>query len=156
VGIVWAAWGSSKSCIRQLISVRPCLISSLFMFCHICHYTRHNSEGHIGMDGRFYLLDLSRSFPPEAPTAVKHMDDIFEDGSIVLVRTKDPEHSSAFTYTKGTVNRAHAFPLKSYRVESYRYFGDYSGRPATLEFSPYLYRPILLPILLPTVYICWM
>jgi hypothetical protein len=36
------------------------------------------------------------------------MDDIFEDGSIVLVRTKDPEHSSAFTYTKGTVNRAHA------------------------------------------------
>lgn len=65
-------------------------------------------EGHVGMDGRFYLLDMSRSFPPEAPTAAKHLDDIFEDGSIVLVRTQDPENDSAFSYTKGTVNRAHA------------------------------------------------
>ena len=26
-----------------------------------------NTEGHLGTDGKFYLLDFARLFPPEAP-----------------------------------------------------------------------------------------
>mmetsp|Transcript_22531 Transcript_22531/g.32926 ORF Transcript_22531/g.32926 Transcript_22531/m.32926 type:complete len:1011 (+) Transcript_22531:60-3092(+) len=62
-------------------------------------------EGHIGMDNRIYLLDLSRTFPPEAPSCTRHLDDIYEDGSIVQVRMLDSETGGA-TYIKGTVHRA--------------------------------------------------
>ena len=30
-------------------------------------YSAVDIEGHIGSDGRFYILDFSRTFPPEAP-----------------------------------------------------------------------------------------
>lgn len=42
-------------------------------------------EGHIGMDGRYYLLDLARSFPPESTVATEHLSDLHEDGTSVLV-----------------------------------------------------------------------
>lgn len=37
------------------------------------------------MDGRYYMLDLARSFPPEALTATAHLSDLLEDGTSVLV-----------------------------------------------------------------------
>lgn len=43
------------------------------------------SEGHIGMDGRYYMLDLARSFPPESIAATEHLSDLHEDGTSVLV-----------------------------------------------------------------------
>lgn len=42
-------------------------------------------EGHLGMDGRYYLLDMARAFPPEAPQATPHLDDIIADGCEVVV-----------------------------------------------------------------------
>ena len=42
-------------------------------------------EGHIGMDGRYYMLDLARSFPPESVEATEHLSDLHEDGTSVLV-----------------------------------------------------------------------
>lgn len=32
-------------------------------------YTATDLEGHIGLDGRLYIIDFSRSFPPEAPNS---------------------------------------------------------------------------------------
>jgi hypothetical protein len=69
-------------------------------------------EGHIGLDNRLYLLDLSRSFPPEAPSVTQHLDDLYEDGSIVLVKFLDPlsaqTGSERWVYLNGTVNRAYS------------------------------------------------
>jgi hypothetical protein len=42
-------------------------------------------EGHVGMDNRLYLLDLSRTFPPESPAYTKHLSDIYPDGSRVQI-----------------------------------------------------------------------
>jgi hypothetical protein len=42
-------------------------------------------EGHVGRDNRLYLLDLSRTFPPESPRHTRHLSDIFSDGSRVLI-----------------------------------------------------------------------
>mmetsp|Transcript_9515 Transcript_9515/g.17842 ORF Transcript_9515/g.17842 Transcript_9515/m.17842 type:complete len:990 (+) Transcript_9515:148-3117(+) len=42
-------------------------------------------EGHIGLDNRLYLLDLSRTFPPESPAHTKHLSDLFPDGSRVMI-----------------------------------------------------------------------
>jgi hypothetical protein len=43
-------------------------------------------EGHLGMDGRFYLLDMARAFPPEAPSEATHLRDVIADGSQVSVQ----------------------------------------------------------------------
>lgn len=37
------------------------------------------------MDGRYYMLDLARSFPPESVTATQHLADLHEDATSVLV-----------------------------------------------------------------------
>jgi hypothetical protein len=81
------------------------------------------TEGHIGLDNRFYLLDLSRTFPPEAPSMTQHLDDLYEDGSIVLVKFLDPlsvqegggatgtgtgTGTERWIYMNGTVNRAYS------------------------------------------------
>ena len=34
-------------------------------------YSACDIEGHLGTDGRHYLLDFSRSFPPESPYKVR-------------------------------------------------------------------------------------
>ena len=60
----------------------------------------------MGMDGRFYVLDLSRAFPPEAPTASTHTDAILGDGTTVLVKVQNPSNPLDFAYMKGIVNRA--------------------------------------------------
>ena len=60
----------------------------------------------MGMDNRFYLLDMSRSFPPEASSVTSHLDDIHGDGTIVLIKLLDTA-SQTFTFTKGTVHRAY-------------------------------------------------
>lgn len=65
-------------------------------------------EGHVGLDNRFYLLDLARTFPPEAPTVTRHLQDVFEDGTIVLIKTPDPENPSNVIFTKGSVHRAYS------------------------------------------------
>eukprot|EP01126_Amoeba_proteus_P011640 TRINITY_DN1473_c0_g1_i18.p1 TRINITY_DN1473_c0_g1~~TRINITY_DN1473_c0_g1_i18.p1 ORF type:complete len:812 (+),score=196.67 TRINITY_DN1473_c0_g1_i18:740-3175(+) len=45
---------------------------------HVCGVSKNNTkllntatdlEGHIGLDGRLYIIDFSRSFPPEAPNS---------------------------------------------------------------------------------------
>jgi len=65
-------------------------------------------EGHVGMDNRFYLLDMSRTFPPESPTLTTHLDDLYEDGSIVLIRVYDPNFPSRAIHMNGTVHRAYS------------------------------------------------
>ena len=67
-----------------------------------------HAEGHVGLDNRMYLLDLARTFPPEAPSATKHLDDVYGDGTTVLIKTQDPNNPSNFIFTKGTVLRAYA------------------------------------------------
>lgn len=62
-------------------------------------------EGHVGLDNRFYLLDLARTFPPEAPSVTQHLDDLYEDGSIVLVKYFD---NGGWVYRNATVNRAYS------------------------------------------------
>jgi hypothetical protein len=37
------------------------------------------------MDGRYYMLDLARAFPPEAVSATGHLACLHADGSSVLV-----------------------------------------------------------------------
>lgn len=84
----------------------------------ILHLIILSTEGHIGLDNRFYLLDLSRSFPPEAPSMTQHLDDLYEDGSIVLVKFLDPLSvtqegrgegcTERWIYMNGTVNRAYS------------------------------------------------
>jgi hypothetical protein len=37
-------------------------------------YSGCDVEGHLGSDGNYYLVDLSRSFPPESPLFTKHFD----------------------------------------------------------------------------------
>lgn len=70
-------------------------------------YAAVDIEGHIGMDNRYYLLDLSRSFPPESPSQTKHLSDLLADGSEVIVRIPDPNHHNEFHNTKGTVHKAY-------------------------------------------------
>lgn len=69
-------------------------------------------EGHIGLDNRFYLLDLSRTFPPEAPSVTQHLDDLYEDGTIVLLKLLDPlshqTNTERWIYMNGTVHRAYS------------------------------------------------
>lgn len=65
------------------------------------------TEGHIGLDNRCYLLDLARTFPPEAPTVTTHLNDVYGDGTIVLIKTPDPNNPSNIIYTKGSVHRAY-------------------------------------------------
>lgn len=53
------------------------------VFCHHNNFTYStigrlihaagDVEGHIGDDGKFYLLDLARSLPPENPNITKHL-----------------------------------------------------------------------------------
>jgi hypothetical protein len=66
------------------------------------------TEGHLGLDNRFYLLDLARTFPPEAPTSTKHLNDVYGDGTIVLIRAPDPSNPSNVIFIKGSVHRAYA------------------------------------------------
>lgn len=56
------------------------------------------------MDGRYYLIDLSRTFPPEAPMCTAHLNDLLEDGTMVLIRIS---HEDGDMYVKGTVHRAY-------------------------------------------------
>ena len=42
-------------------------------------------EGHVGLDNKLYLLDLSRTFPPECPTHTKHLSDVYPDGARVVI-----------------------------------------------------------------------
>ena len=68
-------------------------------------------EGHIGKDSKFYLLDLSRTFPPESPKHTDHLHDIYPDGSCVKVNvtTESTEQSSKMPYLKNaTVHKAYA------------------------------------------------
>jgi hypothetical protein len=91
---------------------------SLSLSLLILHLIILSTEGHIGLDNRFYLLDLSRSFPPEAPSMTQHLDDLYEDGSIVLVKFLDPLSvtqegrgegcTERWIYMNGTVNRAYS------------------------------------------------
>lgn len=47
-------------------------------------YSACDIEGHLGHDGRFYLIDLARTFPPEHPDHVEHLK-MYDVGSAVLV-----------------------------------------------------------------------
>ena len=38
-------------------------------------------EGHLGLDGNYYVVDFGRTFPPEAPSAHNVRDD--HDGSFL-------------------------------------------------------------------------
>ena len=52
-------------------------------------YSAADLEGHVGKDGRGYLVDLARTFPPEAPFVATHLrvdDPSFAIGQPVLVR----------------------------------------------------------------------
>jgi hypothetical protein len=57
------------------------------------------------MDGRYYLLDLARTFPPEAPMCTKHLDDLLEDGTSVLIRIMGD--NGELLYVKGVVHKAY-------------------------------------------------
>jgi Clustered mitochondria/Translation initiation factor eIF3 subunit 135 len=48
-------------------------------------YSAADIEGHEGSDGRFYLIDLARAFPPEAPTQTPHLFARIATGSKVDV-----------------------------------------------------------------------
>lgn len=48
-------------------------------------YSACDVEGHRDADGRFYVIDLARTFPPEHPDVAKHLN-ILEIGSMVMVR----------------------------------------------------------------------
>ena len=70
------------------------------------------AEGHAGMDGRFYLLDMARAFPPENPSATPHLSDLLEDGTSVMVfKCADYSASSApfgaAQVVPGVINKAH-------------------------------------------------
>lgn len=65
-------------------------------------------EGHVGMDNRFYLLDLARSFPPEAPAVTSHLSDLFADGSTVRISVPNPKKAGEFIHTLGTVQKAYS------------------------------------------------
>ena len=58
-------------------------------------------EGHIGMDNRFYLLDLSRTFPPESPIYTQHLNVVYPDGANVNIVTDSNE------IIKATVHKAY-------------------------------------------------
>ncbi|CAN0023081.1 unnamed protein product, partial [Discosporangium mesarthrocarpum] len=42
-------------------------------------------EGHIGTDGKYYLLDFARSFPPESTPAVPHLQVLMNNDTRVSV-----------------------------------------------------------------------
>eukprot|EP00904_Undaria_pinnatifida_P002276 jgi/Undpi1/12049/HiC_scaffold_4.g01748.m1 len=48
-------------------------------------YSACDIEGHLGTDGRHYLLDFSRSFPPESPYKVDHLNSLLNNGTPVYV-----------------------------------------------------------------------
>ena len=43
-------------------------------------YTAADIEGHVGSDGRFYMLDFSRMFPPTAPEPGVHRGYLYQVG----------------------------------------------------------------------------
>lgn len=53
-------------------------------------YTACDVEGHIGKDGRFYILDLTRTFPPESDIKTPHLIQRsgFHVGQVVVVAVK--------------------------------------------------------------------
>eukprot|EP00463_Aulacantha_scolymantha_P005206 TRINITY_DN6527_c0_g1_i1.p1 TRINITY_DN6527_c0_g1~~TRINITY_DN6527_c0_g1_i1.p1 ORF type:complete len:153 (+),score=19.33 TRINITY_DN6527_c0_g1_i1:203-661(+) len=51
-------------------------------------YTAGDVEGHNGKDGKFYLLDTARFFPPEAPG---YRQDLALRGNVPLYRMLRPE-----------------------------------------------------------------
>lgn len=70
-------------------------------------------EGHIGLDNKLYLLDLSRTFPPESPAHTKHLSDIFPDGSRVMIEVPAEPMSggaptSQYKMLNATVHNAYA------------------------------------------------
>jgi hypothetical protein len=46
-------------------------------------------EGHVGLDGRYYLLDLARTFPPEAGEVAVHLPQMNQS---VFFRMLRPEY----------------------------------------------------------------
>src|SRR3546814_655194 len=68
-------------------------------------------EGHKGMDGRYYLLDLARAFPPEATQATPHLDDIIPDNCEVVVPRFDPVNQKV-DISVGHVNKAYPDGLR--------------------------------------------
>ncbi|CAM9265877.1 unnamed protein product [Ascophyllum nodosum] len=90
---------------------------------HLVHGVRMHSacdvEGHKGKDGRHYLLDFARSFPPESPFKVDHLSQILNNGTPVHVNVRsflsrsDPdvvrvwEHEEVHERMPGTITKAH-------------------------------------------------
>ena len=61
-------------------------------------------EGHMGKDKLFYLLDLSRTFPPESPQYTKHLSNIHLEGSTVYVLFDDETKHEKATVQKSCSN----------------------------------------------------
>jgi hypothetical protein len=57
---------------------------------HIRVYGPVDMEGHKGLDGRKYLLDFSRVFPPEVPRKDKPMSHLYRLFRPEFVRVRIP------------------------------------------------------------------
>lgn len=78
-------------------------------------FTAGDVEGHIDMEGRFYLIDLARTFPPEDPDTSKHLS---QPESSVFFRFHRPEFM-AWLKTRQSV------PLSS---DSFTMWGHLDGQ----------------------------
>eukprot|EP00939_MAST-03C_sp_MAST-3C-sp1_P003992 g3992.t1 len=61
-------------------------------------YSAADLEGHVARDGRCYVVDLARSFPPESPIETKHLQCVrhtFALGQRVVVLTHPGDRKSA-------------------------------------------------------------
>ncbi|CAM9859639.1 unnamed protein product, partial [Chrysoparadoxa australica] len=82
-------------------------------------------EGHHGLDGRLYVLDLARAFPPEDPRLTPHLDGILLEGTHVYSITDDCEgrvvkackglHEYDIVFPDGTVVTRPATHLRNQR-----------------------------------------
>jgi hypothetical protein len=56
-----------------MIPIQSRVYSFHFMFLYVLNIHCCDFEGHLGKDGRYYLLDLARSLPPESPAICTHL-----------------------------------------------------------------------------------
>ncbi len=62
-------------------------------------YSPGDIEGHAGLDGRMYLIDLARLFPPEFPDGT-----CLPDMCSVAVETSEPKSRSHSSHQRFTIN----------------------------------------------------
>ena len=87
-------------------------------------YSACDVEGHIGSDGRFYIVDLARTFPPEAPSKAAHLVRCadFHIGQVVVVAIPVDEAApgveSDILAAGGVVSDPAPVPSRSSSVDS--------------------------------------